>query len=176
MTKQTVESRASALLKQFQVESPPVPVEQLARDLGARLSFEPFDDDMSGMLYRDGERVIIGINSAHSQARQRFSIAHEIGHLLLHDGRPMFVDKAVRVNWRNADAALGEISEEIDANAFDASLLMPTPFLKSAITRIVRQRAGIDPETLIRELADRFRVSLQAMEYRLANAGIAAPR
>ena len=176
MKKQTVESRASALLKQFQIDSPPVPVEQLARDLGARLSFEPFDDEMSGMLYRDGDRVIIGINSAHAQTRQRFSIAHEIGHLLLHEGRPMFVDKAVRVNWRNGDAALGEISEEVEANRFAAALLIPTPLLKAAITRIVRNNDEIDTETLIRELANRFLVSQQAMDYRLANEGLTVPR
>lgn len=176
MRKQTVESRAAALLKEHSIAAPPVPVEQLARSLGARLSFEPFDDDMSGMLYRDGDRAIIGINSAHAQTQQRFSIAHEIGHLLLHEGRPMFVDKSVRVNWRNADAALGEISEEVDANTFAASLLMPTALVKAAITRIVRQNDRIDTETLIRELADRFRVSQQAMEYRLVNVGIAVPR
>jgi Zn-dependent peptidase ImmA (M78 family) len=62
------------------------------------------------------------------------------------------------------------------ANAFAAALLMPTSFLETAITRIVRQNDRIDTETLIRELADRFRVSQQAMEYRLANVGLAVPR
>jgi len=50
--------------------------------MGAVLCFEPFEgaDDISGILYINGDSKIMGINSAHSHTRQRFSIAYEIGH------------------------------------------------------------------------------------------------
>ncbi len=37
---------------------------------------------VSGILYRDGENTVVGINSAHPGTRQRFSRAHELGHLM----------------------------------------------------------------------------------------------
>jgi len=81
-----IEREVKKLLDDNGVTMPPVPVDRIAESLGAIISFEPFEgkDDLSGILYRDGKNKIIGINSAHAQNRQRFSIAHEIGHLRLH--------------------------------------------------------------------------------------------
>src|SRR5262245_61528186 len=107
------------------VESPPVPVERLAEGLGAEIVYQSFEGDVSGMLYRDENRNLIGVNSAHGANRQRFTIAHEIGHLKLHAGKPVFVDSfGGRVNLRDGTSDL----QEVEANAFAASLLMPQQF------------------------------------------------
>jgi Zn-dependent peptidase ImmA (M78 family) len=53
---------------------------------------------VSGILFRDGEHHVIGVNSAHPLARQRFTIAHELGHRALHPGRELILDVPVRVN------------------------------------------------------------------------------
>ncbi|WP_301176672.1 ImmA/IrrE family metallo-endopeptidase [Actinomadura geliboluensis] len=45
-------------------------------------------DDVSGMLVREPTRTVIGINQGHAATRQRFPVAHEIGHLQLHKGSP----------------------------------------------------------------------------------------
>ena len=60
-------------------------VEHVAARLGAEVVFGPMPRD----LYRDGERTVIGVNSVHAPARQRFTITHEVGHLVLHAGRPV---------------------------------------------------------------------------------------
>jgi Zn-dependent peptidase ImmA (M78 family) len=57
---------------------------------------------------------------------QRFTIAHELGHLLLHDGIEVRVDKHFRVNLRSSESSKAEDVEEI---AFAAELLMPRDFL-----------------------------------------------
>ena len=60
-----------------------------------------------------------GINSYHSRVRQRFSIAHEIGHARLHvsDGKDkLFVDPPARQLFRDADGSLGEDTREVQAN------------------------------------------------------------
>ena len=170
-TNPNLEAKAENLLDNEGVLRNPVPIESLARRLGAELSFQPFDKDMSGMLYREGPRVVIGVNSAHAKTRQRFSIAHEIGHLLLHEGRPMFIDRDGRLDRRDEVSALGTDTEEIEANRFAAALLMPRPLLAEAVGRLHRNGQAVSPEVL----AKRFEVSVQAMEYRLINLGLLAP-
>ncbi len=165
--------KAKEILQKHKVVRPPVPVNRIAKAMGAVLCFEPFKgaDDISGILYRDGDSKIIGINSAHSPTRQRFSIAHEIGHMVLHE-RDLFVDKVVKVNFRDGTSSLAVDREEIAANAFAAELLMPDKFVRTEIVRLFNKKSVLDSEDLINKLAGTFKVSLQAMEYRLNNLGI----
>jgi Zn-dependent peptidase ImmA (M78 family) len=169
------ERAAHKLLESFNISAPPVPVEDIARRLGARLSFEHFGPDVSGMLFRDGANAVIGVNATHAKTRQRFTIAHEIGHLDLHEGRPMFVDRTVRIDRRDANASLGLDPEEIEANSFAAALLMPEDMVLTAVTQSSTHLGAAGTEEIIRRLANRFDVSPQAMEYRLANLGLLVP-
>lgn len=67
----------------------PIDVLAHAKLAGAQVVRHHFDDgDISGMLYRDDTRTVIGLNSTQSPTRQRFTVAHELGHLKLHPGRP----------------------------------------------------------------------------------------
>jgi len=168
-----VEAAAEELLRERGVETAPVPVEDIARSLGTKLVFENFDADLSGILYRGKGAVIIGVNSTHSAKRQRFTIAHELGHLRLHEKQVMFVDKAVRVDRRDITASAGVDELEIEANGFGAALLMPKKMLISEIESLTDPPNPLGAESLIEELAERFEVSHQAMKYRLANLGIA---
>jgi Zn-dependent peptidase ImmA (M78 family) len=164
------EEVARRILSEHDLVRAPVPVERLAKKLGARLSYQPFsenDDDVSGLLYRDGSRTIIGINSTHAPTRQRFTIAHELGHLLLHPGKPMILDRA-RVNLRNSVSSMASDTQEIEANQFAAALLMPRDFLLSELKQMPAKRA----DTLIEGLAKKFNVSREAMRHRLVNLGI----
>jgi Zn-dependent peptidase ImmA (M78 family) len=168
------EKKARELLQNQGIPGPPVPVETIARKMGVKLAFEPFKgkDDISGILYRKGEQSIIGINSAHPQTRQRFSIAHEIGHLILHT-KKLFVDRVVRIDFRDSTSSLAIDNEEISANVFAAELLMPRDFIEREIKRLSAKRKSLpSKERLIKELASIFNVSPQAMEYRLNNLGI----
>jgi Zn-dependent peptidase ImmA (M78 family) len=167
------EKEAQKLLKDLGITGPPVRVEKIATKLKARLAFEPFEgkDDISGILYRDGKRAVIGVNSSHSGVRQRFTIAHEIGHLVLHEGE-LFVDQAVRVNFRDKRSSLAEDRREIEANRFAAELLMPQEMIKREVVKCIAKKKITTEEELVAELAKVFKVSAQAMGYRLFNIGI----
>lgn len=171
--KQT-EKMAQQLLNELGVTKPPVPVEEIAKQKSAKLSFEPFDgeEDISGILFRDGNNIIIGINSSHHHNRQRFTIAHEIGHLLLHDKKELFVDKVVKVNFRDTISSAAIDTKEITANAFAAELLMPKKFVLNEIDKILKRSRIENKEELIEKLSSVFEVSKQAMEYRLINLGV----
>jgi Zn-dependent peptidase ImmA (M78 family) len=163
---------ARDLLRQHAIERPPTPVEKLAHSLGLTVVHQKMDDDLSGMLLRGSgeDAAVIGVNRVHSGTRQRFTIAHELGHFLLHQGRPVIVDPAIRMraNFRDARSSLATDREEIEANQFAAEILMP-----AAMVRRELQQLGDHGEKLEQTLADRFKVSVEAMTYRLINLGLA---
>jgi Zn-dependent peptidase ImmA (M78 family) len=169
MTTRRPEQRAREVLESHRVTRPPVPVERIAESEDLKLVRRPFRGNISAMLDRSGPVPVVGINSWHSTTRQRFSIAHELGHYFLHQGRKTIVDE---VNYRDRRASAGSHAEEIDANKFAAELLMPAVMLERAVDRLLK--TGIDPsdDSFIDELAISFEVSPQAMTYRLINLGI----
>jgi Zn-dependent peptidase ImmA (M78 family) len=169
-------SKVEELLAQFAVRTLPVPVDRIARGLGAQVRFSPLDEELSGMIYISENTPIIGVNSLHHPNRQRFSIAHEIGHLVLHrdliSGK-VHVDKEFQVQFmalnRDATSALGTEKIEVQANQFAAELLMPTAMLNQAL---VGKPFDIDNEGPLDELAKKFRVSRQALEYRIRSLSV----
>ena len=166
------EEHAQKLLADQKIKDAPVPVEEIAQKLGAKVSYEPFEGkgELSGMLVRDKERIVIGINSSHPTTRQRFSVAHEIGHLVMHQGT-IFVDQTVRFN-RDGKSSLAVDPQEIQANQFAAELLMPEKLLTPAVKKRLSKKPNVSPAILISELATEFQVSAQAMEIRLTNLGV----
>ena len=164
---------AFALLERFANQRPPIKVEQIARSLGAEITYDRFDDDqsVSAMLYRDAKKVVIGVNSYHPITRQRFSIAHEIGHMLLHEG-DLYVDRSARINFRNALSSQATNPAEIEANVFAAELLMPEKMVTREAYRLVEDQNVVSPDELISTLAVQFKVSNKAMGYRLENLKI----
>ncbi len=137
---------------------------------------EPFKGDVSGALLRDEHRTVIGVNALHPDTRQRFTIAHELGHLVLHTGHPVHYDRApFRINLRNAVSSEARDPEEIEANRFAAELLMPEAMLKRDL--LEQDIPGLDVSDehaleTVRWLADRYKVSVQAMAIRLATLGL----
>jgi len=172
------EERAVALLRKYGISEPPVPVAEIATKEGATIVRSRFDGTESGFALRDGRQIIIGINNRTGRKRQRFSIAHELGHVILHPLIPLIVDHALRVDWRDDVSSLGTDAQEIEANAFGAALLMPQSMVIDQIQRYVASsydsNTGISSGELITQLARRFDVSSEAMGFRLINLGILA--
>jgi Zn-dependent peptidase ImmA (M78 family)/transcriptional regulator with XRE-family HTH domain len=151
---------AQELMAKVAISKPPVPVDMLARRCGCRVRGFAFGEGISGLLLALDSGPVIGFNEDEPEVRQRFSIAHELGHHLLRhydhfhidlertaaDGHPPGYD------WR----------DERSANEFAAQLLMPAGWVAKFAKR------GED----VAELAQRFQVSGQAMGFRLANLGL----
>lgn len=165
-----VRKKARELLETAGVRDAPVPVDDLARQAGAEISFEPFDDGVvDGMLMRQSGRTIIGVNALNARVRQRFTIAHELGHLVLHPQHEFHVDKRYTVRFRNDNSSTGEDPAEVEANQFAAELLMPRDFVDRDWAALPDD---LDIETAIAQLARRYGVSVQAMTIRLGVLGL----
>lgn len=163
-------ARAEELIKKYNIQTLPVPVEDIARKLGAKVIMRPdFDDDLDGMIVKEGGVVVIGVNDGQHNNRKRFTIAHEIGHLVLHGEiiEKVHVDKSFNYRFnRDGRSRIGQDRIEIEANRFAAELLMPEKFLKKEKEI---SSGCMDFENGLTSLAEKYGVSVQAMAIRLSN-------
>lgn len=175
-----IEKKVHTLLCKYRLDQKlPIDVEALAKALKIAVKYEPFDEELSGILVKENERTAIGVNSTHAITRQRFTIAHELGHFVLkHDGN-LFVDKTLGsqafVVRRDGKSSLGIDVFEIQANQFAAELLMPRVSIIAQVEKRLERKSRLTSDELISELARVFLVSPKAMEYRLVNVGSLIP-
>lgn len=167
------EKKAREVLEQHDVTKAPTPLEAIVKSFGIRVVAKPYDatgyHDVSGMLYRSATDTVVGLNENHSETRRRFSLAHELGHFLLHKGE-VFVD--AKVNFRNRLSSMGVDREEIEANEFAAELLMPSDLVSTEFYKLFDADKTSEHASPVDTLASRFKVSTQAMEFRLRNLGL----
>jgi transcriptional regulator with XRE-family HTH domain len=150
---------ANELLKAAGLEEPPIDVYGLARTCGALVLGYPFDDDLSGLLVELDGGAAIGVNSNQHEVRQRFTVAHELGHYLLNHHERFHVD--LGGDSDGTPPGYDWVSERA-ANDFAADLLMPARMIYGLY----------DGSQSTADLAERFCVSKLAMGYRLANLGL----
>lgn len=162
--------KATEALTKAGITSPPVPLEDVARELGAVIRYEPFVGTLSGMAHRDADgQAVIGVNLLHKTNRQRFTIAHEIAHLVLHQHEDFHIDEGFPIGFRNEISGLAVDPKEIEANQFAAELLMPLDWL---VKDIRERNLDFESEDSLEELAQRYGVSVQAMTIRLSGLGV----
>lgn len=145
---------------------PPVPIGKIASDLGLVIKVSSLAPGISGEIRPDpmGAKsgFIIRVNRDEAKTRQRFTIAHEIAHFLLHrhlikDG--LSDDVLYRSTLSNR--------LEAEANRLAADLLMPW----NLINKWMEQFPGKSIDAYSDPLADFLQVSKVAMEVRLGNNG-----
>jgi Zn-dependent peptidase ImmA (M78 family) len=165
------ERAALALLVELEVDEAPIDVEDIARRLDVVLTKERLAADLSGLLIRQpGQVPVVGVNTAHHPRRQRFTVAHELGHYRLRHKGEVIVDSGIRVNMRDANSRNASAHEEREANAFAAALLMPAELLQRHLRELVAR--NVSQTRIVTDLARHFDVSEEAMHYRLLNLGM----
>lgn len=169
-------AEAAKVLAAAGVSALPVNVREIARKYAFVLT-ETLPNDVSGMLVPTDagskKPAIIAVNKRHKLPRQRFTIAHELGHLLMHRYTAPHADGVSRIKFRDSTSSLGTDREEIEANQFAAELLMPTELLVPRLRQVGLDGVDIDDsrETKIKiaTLAEEIGVSELALQYRIAN-------
>jgi Zn-dependent peptidase ImmA (M78 family) len=137
----------------------PLPVDpiRIARRLGIQVYTVVLEEGMSGMLIkRPGEDPEIYLNGNDSANRRRFTCAHELGHY--YSRVASGAENWECIDRRDPLASKGVNRDEIYANQFAASLLMPKHLVKT-----------MEKEYSRATLAYKFGVSADAMSYRLTN-------
>lgn len=119
---------ARKLLKDHGIIVPPIPVVEIAQKEGFTVKYiqgEP--NSFSGILHRDLKAI--GINADHPKVRQRFSIAHELGHYYLQHPQE---EESVGIG---GDSEEWKICES-EANVFAGELLVPRDILKDESSKL----------------------------------------
>lgn len=169
-----IDKSADELITKFKIKTAPVPVKDIALQLGIDLIEYNLGDGASGVLVIDNGHATIGYNPNDPLARQRFTISHEIGHYIHHrEENSLFVDKNFLIRkFRNPNNTYSseEYKQEQQANNFAASLLMPKSFLEAEMAKI--DMDDYNELELIEYLAKKFQVSIAAMSFRLSNLNL----
>jgi Zn-dependent peptidase ImmA (M78 family) len=136
----------SDILRHFGIIKPPVPVREIAESMGVQVAFSLLGH-AGEIEFLEDKQPRITINYTDVEVRQRFTIAHELGHLMLHT-----------LEGRHRDTNFTGSPVEVAANKFAASLLMPFWMLEPLVA---------EEGAVAHRLAPLFGVSERAMEIRL---------
>lgn len=152
------------------------------------------DDVLSGYLYANRSGGWILVNRSEPVVRRRFTVAHELGHYLLHAlpaleagatafreiqpgapgpeaGGELGADGEVRITVADAAVAPGARDWEVEANRFAAALLMPAPLCRALVEQY-GPACGERRAVLAQRLAGELLVSVEAVSARLAALGL----
>src|SRR5690606_4472121 len=123
MLNPAIEELALDLLKHADALECPVDPIKVTRALGIDVRLARFKDPtISGILRANG---VIYVNYADAPVRQRFTIAHELGHYVLHSAS----ENPAMDLYRDERSSAGIEPREMEANNFAAALLMPAPLV-----------------------------------------------
>ena len=135
------------------------------KDLDSDLSVS---DDPSSLGAANTETKQIFVRPVLYEKMERFTIAHEIGHIALHQG------KGTKLRLDNLDAVLGYSNslpdDEKEANYFAAELLLPREEILNQLIEefTISSFKEIIPEEHASFIGDIFKVSLSAATVRLS--------
>jgi len=138
----------------------PVDLVALCDELNIQINYEYVDENMSGSIHVSEEgNYTITVNARDTWTRQRFTIAHELGHFLFHRskiGDGIYDNRLYRHGSDRPNRKIDQ-KDETQANSFAANLLMPAWFMRQEAAR------GMSSQ----ELADLMVVSVAAVRVRL---------
>ncbi|MEM9733825.1 MAG: ImmA/IrrE family metallo-endopeptidase [Pseudomonadota bacterium] len=147
----------SVIVDRFSDEYP-VKLGGLARELGIQVFSSTMPPGVSGSIERNEDgNFQIRVNRHDKKSRQRFTLAHEIAHFLLHRnliGSKLTDDILYRSHLSN--------QQEVEANKLAAELIMPSRLIEPFVSDMEDMA-----EDEVINLAERFGVSKDAMKIRL---------
>jgi Zn-dependent peptidase ImmA (M78 family) len=138
----------------------PVKLGALAKSLGITVLLSTLPRGISGKISYENGAFVIRVNRHEAKHRQRFTLAHEIAHFLLH--RDMIM---VSGGWtENALLRSGQpASIEYEANRLASDLVIPSKLLVEETSQL----HSAPSSEIVEELAKKFGVSVAAMEIKL---------
>lgn len=157
---------ASAVRKDIDVylSEYPVKLGAIAERLGVKVLLSTLPRGTSGQIGKENNTFVIRINRHEAKHRQRFTLAHELAHYLLHRDR-------IEADGEWSENVLlrapnQPIQIEYEANRLASDLVIPSHLLERAAS----EYAGPITSEVIEDLARRFGVSAAAMEIKLQMA------
>lgn len=169
---------ANDILKHFDINCTPIDIKTLIRkDLNINIKDDIEWDKLAldGSVYLKNGYPEIWINITMPEYRQNFTLAHELGHII-NDILPnieYYANNAINDNYATLYRGKNYNLMEKRANNFAVNFLMPSNLIAKEArdlsqTSIFKE---LNLQQVIQRMADRFRVSFEAMKWRLINLG-----
>ena len=145
---------ARSLFRYIDMKSPPVNIQRLLELLDVKLMYEDFEQ-LNGIALKSPKSKLIVVNKNLPETRMRFTIAHELGHIIMPHRKKYYLC----VPGKNR-------LMERSANKFAAEILMPQPMVKYLWNKFKH-----NPEHRIEAMAHALKVSKAALFPRLRELG-----
>lgn len=166
---------AYQILEELQMDKPPFNpydiADKLQINVKETLDFDKLDTE--GQIYINADnQPEIWINPIKSENRRRFTLAHEIGHLI-NDVLPSMDNPIIdKYETLYRSQKIGGI--ETRANRFAAQLLMPVKHINEFLLDYMDKNGQLSAKDAISLVATKFKVSKSAVLHRFKNLGIVA--
>lgn len=138
----------------------PVKLGAIAKQLGVKVLVSTLPRGTSGQISQEDGTFVIRINRHEAKHRQRYTLAHEIAHYLLHRDK-------IRESGEWSENVLLRSGQpesvEFEANRLASDLVIPS----AQLAAVAAEYTGPITNEIIEDLARRFRVSTAAMEIKL---------
>lgn len=157
---QYAKAKARLLVKEFGLTAPPVDVEAILKARGAVVKYHMIEEIDYAVTFFYKGRHYVSVNVC-NPGRDRWSLAHELGHIELRHYETYNLDTL-------AEDRLTENERRVldrEADVFARDLLMPAKWVRSVA-------GGPARFEMIDQLAEKFRVSWEAMMIRMDELGL----
>lgn len=156
---QKAKSKAEEILRENHISEPPVPVVELIQNYGYEVKEVELPFNVAGFV--DPKKRVVYVNAFDSDTRKAFTVAHELGHIVLHS-EALEKDPNIGVLLRQPLGRRTEDELEQEANCFAANLLVPYEMFEEkretygrlATTKILGNLFGVSPEVIRYRLHD----------------------
>ena len=149
-----------AIVERYLLEVP-VRLGAMARELGLKVKLSTMKPGVSGMIVKIEDEYIVKVNRHETRERQRYTLAHEISHFLLHRQTIDASSVGIVDNVLYRSGAPEKL--EYEANRLAADIVMPN----ALITETFESLGTLVSEEVVDHMARIFQVSKVAMEIRL---------
>lgn len=153
----TIATAAERLLLDLGVSSPKdIDLEAIAWTRGAVVHKRPLDN-CEATIVGSQKRAVITVNSRSIPTRQRYSLAHEIGHWHFHKGQALYcgTGEIEKIDY-------GQLDPERQADEFASDLILPNFLFRPLALRLKKPTLAA-----VREIADELQASLTATYFKL---------
>ena len=155
--RKTINEIAEIIIETLDINIPIDSLDKIVTNLGGKIIRKYELDGADGKVYRDGERFVIEIPMIDNKCREKFTIAHELGHLFLHMGYA--IDEKLWEKNKDKVYLRKEVGEmEYQAHEFAAAFLMP----REIFFEVMNENYNGDGTYSMNKVADYFQVSLES--------------
>lgn len=172
-----IEDAVELILSENGIKQVPINAFDIARKLGFVIKTVSFQDDsISGVLWDGAEAFpslsgdycrIILLNVKESAERQLFTVAHELGHFMLHcNDETNFYERYITKDCKDA---ISEEQKDMEdkADFFAANLLLP----RSTLLRFIQTNDFNNENEIIASVSSVFCVEKETIRRRLEEIG-----